>query len=214
MPRLGSLATAVLLAFANPIADVNVNVNAAGIQVGQGSPSGAPYSVAQKPARKPAQQQQQQTRFPACNAIDGFCPDAHPIMYGDPVPKFFKCKSSADCNEHQCVQGKCECKGGNLFLNCGAMVMYHREWAAIKHRPKLAAGERVVPHPMTYLTKGDYSKIPEGTISHPTLSVSWLHFFRFFFFLHLHFVFLNLFFPFLNFFGFYVSSVSLLHVFC
>ena len=62
-------------------------------------------------------------------------------MFGDPVPSFFTCRSNEDCNEYRCNRGKCECKGGNLFHNCGAMIMYHREWENVKkQRPDLANG--------------------------------------------------------------------------
>jgi hypothetical protein len=108
-----------------------------GVKVGHGE--AAPYASAQRPiVHKPVAQTE---NFPACARIDGFCPDAHPLMFNDPVPDFFRCKTDQDCNDYKCVQGKCQCKGGNLFHNCGAAVMYHREWAMVKRtRPDLARG--------------------------------------------------------------------------
>ena len=145
------------------------------VQVGHnGGIAAAPYTAAQKPARSSAATvASSKERFPNCQHIDGFCPDAHPLMFEDPVPSFFTCKTDADCNDHRCVSGKCQCAGGNLFHNCGAMVMFHREWEHLKRtRPHLAQGQRTVPHPMTYLLKGDYLTIADGKLSHPDLHVA------------------------------------------
>ena len=108
-----------------------------GVTVGHGE--APPYAAAQRPVVNKLVAQTE--RFPACSRIDGFCPDAHPLMFNDPVPDFFRCKTDVDCNDHRCVQGKCQCRGGNLFNNCGAVLMYHREWEMIKRtRLDLARG--------------------------------------------------------------------------